>query len=136
MRKAPLSTAAQAVSAGMPRQAPTSKPTPSGNGTAKAAGSTTASAAVPNGRCHWALNVHTRSPSREAGTPSPTASTTPAPSLCGVTSAWRICGARRLFTSDGFTPDACRRTRTSPGPGAGSGTLVRRSTSRAGPVRS
>ncbi len=43
-------------------------------------------AAVPKGRFHCAFQVHTRSPTRDAGTPSPTASITPAPSLCGITS--------------------------------------------------
>ena len=43
------------------------------------------SAAVPNGRFHWPFQIQTRSPLREAGTPSPTMSISPAPSLCGVT---------------------------------------------------
>ena len=40
----------------------------------------------------------------------------------------------RDFTSEGFTPEQCKRTRTSPGPGAGSGRSPMRSTSRAEPV--
>jgi hypothetical protein len=33
----------------------------------------------------WAPHTHTRRPTRSGSTPSPTASTTPAPSLCGIT---------------------------------------------------
>ena len=65
----------------MPRQAPAAKLTLSGSGTVKAAGSATRLAAVPKGRCHWALKIQTRCPTREGATPSPTATMTPAPSL-------------------------------------------------------
>jgi hypothetical protein len=94
-------------------------------------------AAVPNGRCHWPFQIHTRSPTRDAATPTPTASITPAPSLCGT-----ICGnagvllrrPRRDFTSLGFTPDHCSFTRTSPAPGSGVGRSTHFNTSAAGPV--
>ncbi len=69
----------------MPRQAPTSKLVLSGSRTACSAGSTMHSAAVPKARRHWPFHTQTRSPMREALTPSPTASITPAPSLCGMT---------------------------------------------------
>ena len=41
-------------------------------------------AAVPMGRFHWAFQVHTRCPSRAAGTPAPTASITPLPTVPDV----------------------------------------------------
>src|SRR5437879_11746881 len=52
--------------------------------------------------------------------PSPTASTMPAPSLWGtVKGKVGDCPAfRRLFTSEGLTPETLTRTRTSPGPGS------------------
>jgi len=50
-----------------------------------AEGSTMYSAQVPNGRFHCPFQIHTRSPLREAATPSPTMSISPAPSLCGMT---------------------------------------------------
>ena len=64
-------------------------------------------AAVPNGRRHWPFQTQTRSPTREAGTPSPTRSISPAPSLCGMTrgkAILRVVPARPL-TSDGLTPE-------------------------------
>ena len=113
--------------------------TPSGSGTACSAGSTTYSAAVPNGRPHAAFHVHTRSPTRASATPAPTASIVTAPSLCGT---MRGNGGvppavpRRDLTSDGFTPDHAIRTRTSPGPGAGVGSSPSWRTSAAAPNRS
>ncbi len=123
----------------MPKQAPASGATPSGSGTAWRAGSVTYSAAVPCGRPQAAFQTHTGSPMRDAGTPSPTWSIAPAPSLCGTTRGNGITGLRRPardFTSDGLTPDHCSRTRTSPGPGRGSGRSTSCSTWAAGPVRS
>src|SRR5205085_9355267 len=120
-------------------QAPASNDTPAGSGTAWSEGSTTYSAAVPSARPHAAFQTHTRSPTREAGTPAPTASMTPAPSLCGTTRGNGIAALRRPardLTSDGLTPEACTRTRTSPGPGAGVGSSPTRRTSAAAPVDS
>jgi hypothetical protein len=121
----------------MPRQAPTARSIPSGSGTAWCAGSVTYSAAVPKGRCHWAFHVQTRSPTRDSGTPAPTASIVPAPSLCGTMrgkAIGRPLAIARDFTSEGFTPDQAMRTRTSPGPGVGVGSSSTRSTSRAAPA--
>ena len=95
-------------------------------------------AAVPNGRCHWPFQIQTRSPTRAPGTPAPTASMTPAPSLCGMTgpgSGALVVMPLRLFQSDGLTPDVASLTRTSPGPGSGFGNSPIVSTSRAGPRR-
>ena len=121
----------------MPRQAPTSPGTPSGSGTACADGRQQHSAAVPHGRPQAAFHSHTRSPTRAASTPAPTASIVPLPSLWGMTRAKGI-GRRppRLLTSEGLTPLHSMRTRTSPGPGSGTGRSARVSTSAAGPVRS
>ena len=69
----------------MPRHAAASMAIPAGSGTACSAGSTINPAAVPNGRRHWAFQTQTRSPSRDGGTPAPTRSISPAPSLCGIT---------------------------------------------------
>ena len=77
-------TAWSAVRPGMPMQAPASKSMPSGRRTACAAGRAMNSAAVPKGRFHWPFQVQTRSPTRLASTPSPTASMMPAPSECGM----------------------------------------------------
>ena len=68
--------------------------------------------------------THTRSPTRNASTPSPTASITPAPSCPGT---WNskpsdAVAPARDFQSVGFTPATTTRTRTSPGPGEGVGT--------------
>ncbi len=96
-------------------------------------------AAVPCARPQAPFQIHTRSPMRFGSTPSPTASTTPMPSLCGTMRGKGSCLLRRparLFTSDGLTPDQRSRTRTSPGPGCGSGSSATVSTSAAGPVRS
>ena len=89
------------------------------------------SAAVPNGRFHCPFQVHTRSPMRDFATPSPTASITPAPSLCGMTRGNAILRAvpARVFTSDGLTPEVFSLTRTSPGPGCGVSTSPTCSTS-------
>src|SRR5690242_3046530 len=105
-------TACAAVIAGMPRQAPASKLTFSGNGTACAAGNAINSAAVPNGRFHWPFQTHTRSPMRDRDTPAPTSSITPAPSLWGTTCGKAILRVEpcRDFTSDGFTPDVASLT--------------------------
>ena len=105
----------------MPRQAPASKLIASGSFTAWFSGSTMYSAAVPNGRFHCPFQVHTRSPMRDSATPSPTASISPAPSLCGITRGNAILRAvpARVFTSDGLTPEVLSLMRTSPGPGCG-----------------
>ena len=71
-------------------------------------------------------------PGQEAWTPSPTASTTPAPSwpgICGGSTG--VPGPRpaRDFQSVGLTPERRSRTRTSPGPGSGRGSSTSRSTS-------
>ena len=93
-------------------------------------------AAVPNARFHWPFQSQTRSPIRLAGTPEPTASMSPAPSLCGITSGaeiFRPAPPRRDFQSEGLTPEVRNRTRTSPGPGSGVGCSPTFKTSRAGP---
>src|SRR5438034_265829 len=107
----------QAVSAGMPRQAPAAMSAPVGSGTACAAGSTTYCAAVPSGRPQAVFHSHTRAPSKAGSTPSPTWSTVPAPSLCGTMRAKGRIFVRspaRVFTSDGLTPEQAMRTPTSP----------------------
>ena len=118
----------------MPKPAPRSNEAASGSGTICRTGTTVDSAAVPHGRRQAASQIHTRCPTSAASTPTPTASTTPAPSWPGT------CGGsmgpptptdpvpRRDFQSVGLTPDRCTRTRTSPGPGAGSGRSTRVST--------
>ena len=78
-------TAYHAVIAGIPKQAPSAKLVPSGSRTACSAGSATWSAAVPKARCQPAFQTQTRSPTRAASTPAPTASITPAPSEWGIT---------------------------------------------------
>ena len=91
---------------------------------------------MPNGRLHCAFHSQTRSPTRLADTSGPTASISPAPSLCGmmrVNAMVRPVLPLRPFTSDGLMPDARTRTRTSPAPGEGVGTSATRNTSRAGP---
>jgi hypothetical protein len=92
-------------------------------------------AAVPKARRHWPFQTQTRSPMREAGTPSPTMSISPAPSLCGMTRGKAILRftPARLLTSEGLTPEVASRTRTSPAPGVPVSTSPTRSTSRAGP---
>ena len=124
--------------AGMPRQAPASKLTPSGSLTACASGSAINSAAVPNGRFHCPFHSQTRSPMRDFATPSPTASMTPAPSLCGMTRGQAILRVApwRDLTSEGLTPEAASLTRTSPAPGCGVATSQTFNTSRADPFRS
>ena len=67
---------------------------------------------------------------------SPTASISPAPSLCGITRGNAILRRPRLFTSEGLTPDVASRTRTSPAPGFGVTISPVRNTSRAGPIAS
>jgi hypothetical protein len=94
-------------------------------------------AAVPKGRFHCPFQIQTRSPTRLGSTPGPTRSTTPAPSLCGIIrSATMGREPDRVFQSEGFTPEACTRMRTSPAPGTGSGMSPHCRTSRAGPLRS
>ena len=120
----------------MPRHAPCSNGTSTERGTACAPGTTTYSAAVPNGRYRCAPKHHTRSPIRESGTPSPTASIVPAPSLCGTTLGKGIPTLKtswRFLTSPGLMPEAAIRMRTSPGSGRGSGISPTTSTSAAGP---
>ena len=99
-------TAWAAVIAGMPRQAPSAKLVCSGSGTASASGKVMYSAAVPNARFHWPFQVQTRSPSRLAATPLPTASMIPAASLWGMTRGNAILRVRpsRALTSEGLTP--------------------------------
>ena len=72
---------------------------------------------------------------REAATPSPTWSMTPAPSLCGITRGQAILRLLpwRDLTSEGLTPEAASLTRTSPGPACGVATSPTRNTSRADP---
>ena len=62
-------------------------------------------------------------------------STTPAPSLCGMTRGNAILRVRpaRVFTSDGLTPEVFSRTRTSPGPACGDSTSPTCRTSAAAP---
>ena len=65
------------------------------------------SAAVPC-MCSFILCTHTRSPTRDRGTPAPTASITPAPSPCGIirlTRSLTVSHPDRLLTSAGLTPD-------------------------------
>jgi NADPH:quinone reductase-like Zn-dependent oxidoreductase len=58
----------------------------------------------------------------EAGQQTPTASTVPEPSLCGMTRGYGIPMpnvSSRFFTSPGFTPEKAIRIRTSPARGCG-----------------
>ncbi|ACZ21182.1 hypothetical protein Sked_12400 [Sanguibacter keddieii DSM 10542] len=107
-----------AVIAGTPMLAATSRSMPSGTGTTRSTGSTVSSWAVPVGRRCAARYSHTRSPTASPVTPSPRASTTPAPSWFGTTSGKARSPSARAFQSVGFTPDTTTRTRTSPGPGS------------------
>jgi hypothetical protein len=126
----------QAVSAGTPREAPSSKEAPSGRRTARWAGTTLYSAAVPHWRSRAAMSSHTRSPTRSAATPSPTASITPAPSWLGTAKPHAGAPAVRSdFQSVGLTPDRAICTRTSPGPGSGVSTSVTSSEPESPPVR-
>src|SRR5262245_34322671 len=111
----------------MPRHAPSANVVVFGRVTARRAGTTVYSAAVPHARCHCTMKSH-------AGTPRPTLSMTPAPSWWGTTRGKPIGrDPARDFTSVGFRPEATIRTRTSPGPGSGTGILPTRKTSAAGP---
>jgi hypothetical protein len=92
-------------------------------------------AQVPMGRCHCPFHSHTRSPIRLTGTPSPMASITPAPSLCGTISGSLTGRARLDLTSEGFTPEVARRTSTSPACGLGVGKSPTCITSWASPLR-
>lgn len=122
-----------AVSTGMPTQAPSSKVACSGRSTAYWDGRQITSAAVPEARLHCPFQSQTRWPSRLAGTPSPTASITPAPSLCGMTHGV-VSGRRiRLLTSDGLTAETWTRTLTSPATGIGSVRSLTTKTSFASP---
>jgi len=122
----------------MPRQAPASNEVLAGSGTACSAGSTIDWAAVPKARRHCPFQTHTRSPTRAGETASPTASISPAPSLCGMTRGKAILRVNpaRLLTSEGLTPEVRSRTRTSPRPGCGVSTSATRNTSRADPFPS
>jgi hypothetical protein len=72
--------------AGTPKQAPSSRLAPRGSRKACADGRATYSAAVPKGRWRCAFQIQTCSPMRSRLTPSPTASISPEPSLCGMMS--------------------------------------------------
>src|SRR5262249_60771797 len=96
-----------------------------GSRTTRTSGIVMYSAHDPQGRCHCASYIHTRSPIRTERTSVPTASTTPAPSWCGMMRAYdiaRVAPPLRLFVSDGLTADACTRTRTSSVFGVGAST--------------
>ncbi len=83
--------------------------------------------------------THTRRPARAGSAPEPTASMTPAPSLCDTIPPNAIGEPSqdcRFFTSPGFAPDMVRRTRISPGPGSAAGSSPTCSTPAAGPCRS
>ena len=97
-----------AVIAGTPRLAPKSIEIPSGSRTARSAGTTVHSAAVPQRRPAAAIQTHTRWPTRPGSTPSPKASMTPAPSWLGIwnSSMGRGVAPARLFQSVGLTPEA------------------------------
>src|SRR5258706_312458 len=120
----------------MPRHAPCSKGTPSGRRTACHAGTVTYCAAVPKARYDCAPKPHTRSPTRDGSTPTPTESISPAPSLCGTTRGYGMAEPShpcRFLMSPGFTPDARTRMRTSPARGSGSGISPTSRTSSAPP---
>src|SRR6202012_2585107 len=123
----------------MPSVAASAHDNLSGSGVTRCSASAIYSAAVPKARpLRWPLNSQTRWPRSNRVTPAPTCSTRPAPSLFGITRSNSIAAyepARRP-TSAGLTPDACRRTSTSPGPATGVGMSPKFSTSEAGPVRS
>ena len=127
---------AGAVIAGTPSDAPSSNDVPPGSGTAWREGTTVYSAAVPHRLRCAASHTHTRSPTRAGSTSAPTASIAPAPSWCGIwnPSIGRAVVPPRALKSVGFTPEACTRTSTSPGPGSGRPTSSTRSTSRAAPI--
>ena len=72
------------MTAGTPSVAPSSKEASSGSGRARSAGTTQNWAADPQRLPTAAVMSQTRSPTRSAGTPGPTASMTPAPSMCGT----------------------------------------------------
>src|SRR3954469_1375217 len=117
-----------AVNAGIPSEAPSSNDAEEGSATACADATTQNGAAVPHCRCHAAKYTHTREPTREASTPDPTASITPAASCPGTWKANGTSAPARDFQSVGFTPATTTRTRTSPGPGEGVGTSSTTST--------
>src|SRR4051794_27809938 len=71
----------------------------------------------------------TRSPRSKPVTPSPRASTTPAPSAPSMRGFGTEGRPFRIQTSRWLSADACSRISTSPGPAAGSGTSSRTSTS-------
>src|SRR6476661_8397495 len=126
-----------AVNAGIPNEAPVSKDSVSGRGTALLPGTTTYSCAVPSLLPQATSHSQTRPPTERPVTPGPSASMTPAPSWFGTlgASSFLLPFPDRDFQSVGLTPDTTTRTRTSPGPGTGSGLSVSFSTDE-GPVSS
>jgi hypothetical protein len=101
--------ARRAVTAGMPMLAPSSNDASSGSGTAYFAGTTTCSCAVPPGRPYPTSHSQTSCPASSSVTPSPRASTVPAPSLCGTTSGNSGAPPCRNLKSIGLTPDTATR---------------------------
>src|SRR5262249_17120325 len=93
---------------------------------------------VPSGRFHWPFQTQTRWPTRSPGTPDPTFSMTPPPSLWGIMRDASIGrDPPRALTSEGLTPEVLSPTRTWRGPAAwGPGVSPTTRTSRAGPVLS
>src|SRR5262245_10306500 len=121
----------------MPRQAASSNVSGSGIATACSTGKVMYSAHVPSGRFHWPFQTHTRWPTRSPGTPDPTFSITPAPSLWGIIRDASIGrDPARALTSEGLTPDVLIAMRTCPGPGSAAGISPVTKTSCAGPVLS
>src|SRR5262249_16856461 len=102
-----------------------------------AAGKVMNSEHVPSGRFHWPFQTQTLRPMQLTGTPDPTFSITPAPSLWGMTREASIGrDPLRALTSDGLTPEVLTAMRTSPHPGSAAGISPTTSTSLAAPVLS
>ena len=79
---------------------------------------------VPHRRLNAASKTQTSQPDPALGHAGPPASTTPAPSWPGIWAGSTGVPGRVLlrdFQSVGFTPERSTRSRTSPGPGSGSG---------------
>src|SRR5262249_24095417 len=92
---------------------------------------------VPSGRFHWPFQTQTRWPTRPPGTPDPTSSMTPAPSLWGMIRGASIGrDPARALTPGGLRPEVLSPTRAWPGPGSAAGISPTTKTSRAGPVLS